>query len=192
LHNISLKTQSAKFYCDKVYFLLHFHAFIWLAGKYKFALGCNILVIRRVYKAILNLMDSNNTNCVPPDLEIAGLSMNIIFNKKVKGGNLSIIEQVFAYGAGIPPGICNNHDKVICIIEGRFSFFAGGNYYIAEKGTSIFIPRGTLHGYKNAIAQTGRVLVSSTPAGADGFLNQIERSVQLIRPGKLPLPADVK
>ncbi|WP_162996611.1 cupin domain-containing protein [Mucilaginibacter celer] len=124
----------------------------------------------------------------PAGNDTAGeMNINIIFNKKVDGGNLSIIEQQIPYKAGVALNLCNNHDKVVYVIEGRFRFFAGGRYYDAEKGASLFIPKGTLHGYKNPAPQTGKVLVTLTPGGANGFLNKIERTVQLVQPGKSAL-----
>ena len=136
-------------------------------------------------------MNTIDTTSHPENEETAGMDMNIIFNKKVDGGNISIIEQQIPYAAGVALNLCNNHDKVVYIVEGSFRFFAGGRYYNAVKGASLFIPKGTLHGYKNAAPQTGKVLVTLTPGGSTGFLSNIERSVQLVQPGQPVMPVAV-
>jgi uncharacterized RmlC-like cupin family protein len=142
--------------------------------------------------ALQNLMNTiNTTEHANADDDTLKISMNIIFNKKVNGGNISIIEQHIPYTAGVALNLCNNHDKVVYIVEGSFRFFAGGRYYNAVKGASLFIPRGILHGYKNEAPQTGSVLVTLTPGGTDGFLNSIERSVQLVQPGQQVLSVTV-
>lgn len=134
--------------------------------------------------ALHNLMNTINiTNPADNRDDTRPISMNIIFNKKVEGGNISIVEQHIPYTAGVALNLCNNHDKVVYIAEGTFRFFAGGRYYDAIKGASLFIPKGTLHGYKNVAPQTGKVLVTLTPGGSNGFLKGIERSVQLVQPG---------
>ncbi|MEO3402298.1 AraC family ligand binding domain-containing protein [Mucilaginibacter sp. CAU 1740] len=133
----------------------------------------------------------NITKHPDTDAEALKISMNIIFNKKVDGGNISIIEQHIPYTAGVALNLCNNHDKVVYVAEGSFRFFAGGRYYNAIKGASLFIPKGILHSYKNEAPQTGKVLVTLTPGGNNGFLNSIERSVQLVQPGQQALPATV-
>jgi quercetin dioxygenase-like cupin family protein len=126
---------------------------------------------------------TSTVNFKQPDeaenIEIMGVSMSVILSTECSGGKLTIIEQEVAVGAASPVRICNREDKVILVTSGKFMFFADGKKYEAGTGANIFIPRGTLHNFKNTGTQTGKLLVTFTPGGHEIFLKDLSRSVRV-------------
>jgi quercetin dioxygenase-like cupin family protein len=113
------------------------------------------------------------------NVEMMGIKMTVILSTECSGGKLTIIEQEVSCGAGSPAHICNREDKVIYIAEGKFMLMADGHKYIADKGANIFIPRGTMHNFKNIGTQTGRLLVTLTPGGHEHFLKDLSQTVKV-------------
>lgn len=95
------------------------------------------------------------------NIEMMGVRMSVILSTECSGGKLTIIEQQVDVGAASPVHICTREDKVILVTRGKFLFFADSKKYEAGTGANIFIPRGTLHTFKN----TGTLLVTLTSGG---------------------------
>lgn len=45
--------------------------------------------------------------------------------------------------------------------------------FVATAGSFVFIPKGTVHTYKNVGAQPPKMLAIATPAGFEGFLEEV-------------------
>ena len=54
------------------------------------------------------------------------------------------------------------------ILEGEYEWAVGGNTFIAQKGTTIFAPRGIPHTYRYLGKTPGRLMCVITPAGFEG------------------------
>ena len=81
----------------------------------------------------------------------------------------TIIDQVIAPQGGPPPHIHHREDEAFYILEGRFSFLCGEEQRLFEAGSFVYIPKGTLHTFRNAGDTPGRLLVTITPAGLENF-----------------------
>ncbi len=78
---------------------------------------------------------------------------------------------------GPPPHIHHREDEAFYVLEGGFSFLYGDRTINATAGSFVYIPKGTLHTYKNLGNTTGRLLVIVTPAGLERFFEEIGESV---------------
>lgn len=77
-------------------------------------------------------------------------------------------------GGGPPPHRHRNEDELFHVLSGRYSFFDGqsGRWTEALPGASAFMPRGSVHTFKNIGIEYGTMLVSTTPAGFETFFGR--------------------
>ena len=72
-----------------------------------------------------------------------------------------------------PPHIHHREDETFYILEGEFSLLRGDQTFAATAGSLVYIPKGTLHTFKNVGISPGRFLVVITPAGFEKFFEEI-------------------
>ena len=84
-------------------------------------------------------------------------------------GGFTVIDQVIQPGGGPPPHVHGREDEAFYVLEGKFSFLSGEIQTEAVAGSFVYIPKGTLHTFKNIGVQPGRLLVTITPAGLEEF-----------------------
>jgi hypothetical protein len=51
------------------------------------------------------------------------------------------------------------------VVEGEFEFYKDGETMRASAGSLVYVPRGSLHAFKNVGEGQGRLLMSQTPGG---------------------------
>lgn len=88
---------------------------------------------------------------------------------KESNGSFTVIDQTIQPQGGPPPHIHRKEDEAFYILEGRFSFLFGDQLKEMEAGSFVYIPKGTLHTFKNISDQPGKLLVVITPAGLEEF-----------------------
>ena len=100
-----------------------------------------------------------------------------LYTFKVTGtqtnGAFTVMDQVIQPQNGPPPHIHHREDEAFYVLEGRFSFLFGDKTDVFEAGSFVYIPKGTVHTFKNIDAQQGRLLVTVTPAGLEEFFYAI-------------------
>ena len=95
---------------------------------------------------------------------------------KETGGAFTIIDQVIQSQGGPPPHIHKREDEAFYIHEGTFSFLCGEKEAVFEAGSFVYIPKGTLHTFKNIGQQPGKLMVVITRAGLEDFFYAIGSS----------------
>jgi quercetin dioxygenase-like cupin family protein len=100
-----------------------------------------------------------------------------LYTFKVTGrdtnGNLTVIDQVIQPQGGPPPHIHQREDELFYITEGRFSFLCENQQREFETGSFVYIPKGTIHTFKNIDDKPGKLLVTITPSGLEEFFYKI-------------------
>lgn len=92
---------------------------------------------------------------------------------KETNGVFTVIDQIIQPQNGPPPHIHHREDEAFYVLEGKFSFLSGDKQSVFEAGSFVYVPRGTLHTFKNIDEQRGRLLVIITPAGLEEFFYAI-------------------
>jgi quercetin dioxygenase-like cupin family protein len=92
---------------------------------------------------------------------------------KQTNGAFTVIDQIIQPQGGPPPHVHHREDEAFYVLNGKFSFLSGEKQKVFEKGSFVYIPKGTLHTFKNIDDQQGRLLVIITPAGLEEFFYSI-------------------
>lgn len=85
----------------------------------------------------------------------------------------TIIDQVVQPQSGPPPHIHKKEDETFYVQDGKFSFLCGDKQREVESGSFVYVPKETLHTFKNITDRPGRLLVFITPAGLEDFFYKI-------------------
>ena len=92
-------------------------------------------------------------------------------------GAFTVIEQIIQPESGPPPHIHRLEDEFFYVLEGKFSFMYGDQSDVFESGSFIYIPKNTLHTFKNIGDKQGRLLVTISPAGLEDFFYSVGTAV---------------
>lgn len=114
---------------------------------------------------------------VPKDggqqVNVLGIPIFIRLHGRDTGGALSVVESIDLPGGGPPPHVHHREDETFQILDGEFEFSVGGKKVIAKKGSTLFAPRGIPHTYRYLGQRPGRLMCIITPAGFEGFFEEI-------------------
>ena len=87
---------------------------------------------------------------------------------------LSVFEGLVPPKGGPPLHIHHQQEEAFYVLEGTFSFLSGDKTIKAEPGSFMWIPRETLHTFKNTGTESGRALVASTlPGSHERFFREV-------------------
>jgi len=118
-----------------------------------------------------------NPIIVPSDggskLNVLGIPMVLRIHGRDTGGILSAVESHDVPGGGPPPHIHHREDETFQILEGEYEWTVGERTFVAQKGATIFAPRGVPHTYRYLGQSPGRLLCVITPSGFEGFFEEI-------------------
>jgi mannose-6-phosphate isomerase-like protein (cupin superfamily) len=94
------------------------------------------------------------------------------------GGAYSLFEVTTQPGEGAPSHVQHREDESFYLLEGEYEFLVEGRTLKVGKGSLLYIPKGTLHAYKNVGEDVGRMLSSQTPGGLyERFFEEVGKPV---------------
>jgi quercetin dioxygenase-like cupin family protein len=102
-------------------------------------------------------------------LWIVGDTMTFKATGESTGGNLVLLENLTAPGGGPPPHIHTREDEFFYVLDGTFEIRIDDDVHAVGPGGFAYVPRGTVHNFRNTAATAGRILVGFTPSGMEGF-----------------------
>src|SRR5215469_16946663 len=106
-------------------------------------------------------------------LNVLGIPMVLRFGGRDTGGVISAVESHDVPSGGPPMHIHHREDETFQILEGEYEWTVGGKTFIAQKGATIFAPRGVPHTYRYIGNPPGALMCIITPAGFEGFFEDI-------------------
>jgi quercetin dioxygenase-like cupin family protein len=113
---------------------------------------------------------------VPPEsgqrLQAFGEEVIIHLGGEQTGGKLTLWSEFVPPGGGPPPHRHHNEDEWFVVQEGLFEFLADGKFHKLGPGGVAFMPRNSVHTFKNIGDGPGRLLVSTTPSGFEIFFGK--------------------
>ena len=108
-------------------------------------------------------------------LSVLGERITLKITGEDTGGGLSIVEIATPPQAGPPLHVHHREDEGLYVAEGMYEIRVGGRMIPAPPGTCVFLPREVPHTYTNVGYRTGRLLATITPAGFEGFFEELSR-----------------
>ena len=107
-------------------------------------------------------------------INVIGNALTIRLHGGDTGGVLSVVESIDQPGGGPPPHIHHREDETFQVLEGEYEFTCAGKTFTAQKGATIFAPRGVPHNYRYVGQTPGRLIVTITPAGFEKFFEEVD------------------
>jgi oxalate decarboxylase/phosphoglucose isomerase-like protein (cupin superfamily) len=89
-------------------------------------------------------------------------------------------------GGGPPLHYHQNEDEWFFVLEGRVEFFKDNAWAEVPAGTTVFVPKGVVHAFRNPGDQPLRMLVQTAPSGFENFYAR--SAEEFAKPG----PPDMK
>jgi quercetin dioxygenase-like cupin family protein len=100
-------------------------------------------------------------------------------------GAFALLKSTAPAGDRTPLHVHHLDDEGFYVLEGRLTLWAGDDEHVLRPGDSILARRGVPHTLR--VDEDARWLVTSTPAGFEGFV----RAVGTPAPGPLPTPDEL-
>ena len=92
------------------------------------------------------------------------ITLKILLSGKQTDGQLAIFEDIVEPGVGPGRHIHHRQDETFFFLEGKFIAEVAGEKHEFEPGDVAYIPRGTVHAFKNAGDTAGRLRYVFSPA----------------------------
>jgi quercetin dioxygenase-like cupin family protein len=106
---------------------------------------------------------------------IVGDTMTFKATGATTGGKLALLENLTAPGGGPPPHIHTREDEFFFVLDGTFEIRVGERLHVVGPGGYAYVPRGTVHNFRNVAETSSRILVGFAPAGIEGFFRESGR-----------------
>jgi mannose-6-phosphate isomerase-like protein (cupin superfamily) len=101
------------------------------------------------------------------DLETIKLS------SKETNGALAWLESFVVPKGGPPPHIHHHEDELFYVLSGELTFYAGDKTVPVQAGTLVYIPKGTLHYFKNTSSSNARMIAVFVGGGVEDFFAEV-------------------
>jgi quercetin dioxygenase-like cupin family protein len=115
--------------------------------------------------------------------EQEGKPLPLIGTLKVSGaetaGNFELIE--YTGPAQPPPHVHQGREEVFYVLSGQFTFTLGTEILNVGPGGTVFVPRGTRHGF--TATEGAKALFVVAPAGLEGFFEELGAGLAAGRTG---------
>ena len=85
------------------------------------------------------------------------------------GGAYSMAEETSPPEGGPPPHIHHNEDEALYVVEGEVEMLLDDRTTRASAGSLAYVPKGTLHTFKNVGTSASRVAGIFSPGGFEKF-----------------------
>ena len=101
-------------------------------------------------------------------------------------GSLGLWLNVTPPGGGPPPHYHLNEDELFLVQHGRVQFLVNGDWVEPGVGSTVYVPRGNVHAFRNVGDSSSRMWVLATPAGFETFFSRC--AAEFARPGGPDMP----
>ena len=88
-------------------------------------------------------------------------------------GRFALLDSSYPAGGGrVPPHVHHDADEGFYVLEGELTVWAGSETVAAPAGSSVLVPRGTVHSIGNTTDRDTRFLMFFAPGGMEGFFRE--------------------
>lgn len=97
-----------------------------------------------------------------------------MLSTEASGGATSVLIATHNPGEGPPDHLHHSQEEFIFVVDGTYSVRVDGAEQTVGAGTLLFIPRGTVHSFKNIGTTPARMLDWTLPGGQDRYFKAID------------------
>ncbi|CAL9648387.1 hypothetical protein SUDANB176_06543 [Streptomyces sp. enrichment culture] len=104
---------------------------------------------------------------------LAGLGVHFKIGGEETGTRFSVVEHPIEPGRLVPPHVHSREDEFSYVLQGRVGARVGDQEATAGPGPYALKPRGIPHTFRNAGPEPARILEIISPAGFEGFFDEL-------------------
>lgn len=134
--------------------------------------GCTLAL---VVFAQSTLAQSAPAASAPRSFTFLGFPTKVLISGADTANASALLDVQIPSKGGPPAHIHSREDEVYFIKSGTFQFFMDGVCLQAGPGTSVYMPKGHFHTFKNISKQTAEHLMFVYPAGLEQFFWQVSQ-----------------
>jgi mannose-6-phosphate isomerase-like protein (cupin superfamily) len=115
---------------------------------------------------------------LPSDSQIVnafGDQMILHLSSEETGGRFTMWTNITPPGGGPPPHYHENEDEWFWPLSDKAEFLMDGEWIKVPKGTAVFMPRGSVHSFRNPNKEPLEMLIQTMPGGFDNFFSECSR-----------------
>lgn len=101
-----------------------------------------------------------------------GEEVEFVLTGAQTGGRMTQWVETTPPGIGPPPHYHKNEDENFHVLEGSVEFFHDGKWIAATPGSTVFIPKGEVHAFRNSGATPLKMLITTMPSGFETFFGR--------------------
>jgi mannose-6-phosphate isomerase-like protein (cupin superfamily) len=108
-----------------------------------------------------------------------GLLANVLqcgFPAQIQMGHMRLLNPFAAPGCSPPMHLHRHEEEHFVVLAGTYRILIDNRVFDAPVGTSVTVPRGARHSWRNISNETGRLLVILTPGGFEECIQTIRDS----------------
>jgi len=106
-------------------------------------------------------------------IAVVGDVYRLLVTGEDTGGRYAQIEAIVLPGGGPPPHVHASEEEGFYVLEGEITFMVDGKSHVAGPGTSLNVPIGTPHAFKNESGQPAKMIITVAPAGLERMFMEI-------------------
>lgn len=92
-------------------------------------------------------------------------------------GAVSVVRVFVPPDNGPPPHVHSREDEIHTVVRGRYRYRHGDVEVEAPAGTTIFMPRGVPHVFRNVSTEPGEHLVTLIPGGLEKMFREVSAAM---------------
>ncbi|MEA2801254.1 MAG: hypothetical protein QOE49_1349 [Rhodospirillaceae bacterium] len=108
-----------------------------------------------------------------PTIKPFGIDVKVLLSTEATGGALSVLLGWHKPGEGPPDHVHYGQEEIFFIVDGTYELTIGGQTSTVGPGTIVFLPRNTVHRFRNVGEKTASMLDWSLPGGQDHYFRAI-------------------
>ncbi len=108
-------------------------------------------------------------------LDVLGNLLTLLISGKQTNGAFTVFSSTSPAGGGTPLHTHHKEDEAFYVLEGEYEIQCGDQVFRAGPGSFVFAPRDIPHKLTNVSTGQGRVIGVVSPAGFEGFWEEVSQ-----------------
>ena len=125
-----------------------------------------------------------------PVFDFFGSPERLLLSGAQSGGEIAVFDCTGTRGHTAPVHRHLRASETFIALDGEIVVEVGGEQHVATAGDAALLPREIPHSFV-VLSNTARYLTLHTPAGFEGFVQDVTAASQPGQPGRLPARADI-